>query len=95
MEEVLVTINYYIREKLWCSIRNLVDSELRKGQDPVLIFWKSYGIFNEGRVTEAIRELTRVQDRREVQFAASFALVHFHERCRNVDQEAIDTLVLQ
>jgi uncharacterized membrane protein len=31
MEEVLVTINYYIREKLWCSIRNLVDSELRKG----------------------------------------------------------------
>ena len=60
MEEVLVTINYYIREKLWCSIRNLVDAELRKGQDPVLIFWKSYGIFNEGRVTEAIRELTRV-----------------------------------
>ena len=29
MEEILVTVNYYIREKLWCSIRNLVDEVSR------------------------------------------------------------------
>jgi len=40
--------------------------ELKRGQDPGLVFWKAFGIFNEGSVTEAIRELTRVQDRREV-----------------------------
>ncbi len=28
--------------------------------DPVLVFWKAFGIFNEGSVTEAIRELTRI-----------------------------------
>ena len=56
-----------------------------KGQDAVLVFWKSYGIFNEGSVTEAIRELTRVQDRREVSFAAAIALIYYHERCRHVD----------
>ena len=68
--------------------------ELEKGMDPVLIFWKSYGIFNEGNVNEAIRELSRVQDRREIQFAAAQALIFYHERCRNIDQEAIDTFVL-
>ena len=49
-----------------------------KGQDAVLVFWKSYGIFNEGSVTEASRELTRVQDRREVSFAAAIALIYYH-----------------
>jgi len=94
MEELLARINYLIREKLWCSIRLLCDVELEKGQDPVLIFWKAYGIFNEGNVNEAIRELTRVQDRREIQFAAAQALIFYHERCRNIDQEAIDTFTL-
>tara|TARA_B110000285_G_C15081688_1_gene593863 strand:- start:987 stop:1625 length:639 start_codon:yes stop_codon:yes gene_type:complete len=95
MDKVLVTINYYVREKYWCSIRQLCDEELRKGQDPVLVFWKAFGIFKEGNTTEALRELTRVQDRREITLAAAIALIHYHERCRNVDQEAIDTLTLE
>jgi tetratricopeptide repeat protein 21B len=95
MDKILVTINYYVREKFWCSIRNLCDEELRKGQDPVLVFWKAFGIFKEGNVTEALRELTRVQERREITLAACIALIYYHERCRNVDQEAIDTLTLE
>jgi len=66
--------------------------ELKRGQDPGLVFWKAFGIFNEGSVTEAIRELTRVQDRREVSLASTIALIYYHERCRNIDQEAVDTL---
>ena len=50
-----------------------------------MTFWKAYGIFNEGGVTEAIRELGRVADRRECSFAAATALIYFHERCRNID----------
>ena len=67
---------------------------MKKGADPILIFWKAFGIYNEGSVTEAIRELSRVQDRREVQFAASTALIYYHERCRHIDQETIDTLTI-
>jgi tetratricopeptide repeat protein 21B len=85
MDKVLVTINYYVREKYWCSIRSLCDEELRKGQDPVLTFWKSFGIFKEGNVSEALRELGRVSDRREISLAAAIALIYYHERCRNVD----------
>ena len=61
----------------------------------MLNFWKAFGIYNEGSVTEAIRELTRVQDRREIQYAAAVALIFYHEKCRNIDQETIDTFVLQ
>jgi hypothetical protein len=61
----------------------------------VLVFWKAYGIFNEGSVTEAIRELTRVQDRREVAFASAIALMYYHQRCRHVDQESVDMLEVQ
>ena len=95
MDKVLVTINYYIREKFWCSVRELCDDELRKGQDPILVFWKAYGIFKEGNVTQALGELQKVQGRREVSLAAAIALIYYHERCRNVDQEAIDTLTLE
>jgi len=66
-----------------------------KGQDPVLTFWKAYAIFNEGSVTEAIRELTRVQDRREVAYSAALSLIFYHQRCRHVDQEAVDMFELQ
>ena len=58
---------------------------MKKGVDPVLLFWKSFGIFQEGSVTEAIRELTRIQERREVMYATAVALIYYHERCRNID----------
>jgi hypothetical protein len=38
-------------------VRTLCDEELQKGQDPVLVFWKAFGIFREGNVTEALREI--------------------------------------
>ena len=76
MDQVIATINYFIREKLWCSIRRLTElvsfylslkvlKEMKKGVDPILVFWRSFGIFQEGSVTEAIRELSRIQERRE------------------------------
>jgi hypothetical protein len=34
--------------------------EMRKGVDPILVFWKAFGIFNEGSVTEAIREVSKI-----------------------------------
>jgi hypothetical protein len=92
MDKILVTVNFLIRERFWCSIRNLCDEELRKGQDSQLTFWKAFGIFKEGNITEALREVQKVADKRETSLAAAIASMYYHERCRNVDQEAIDTI---
>ncbi len=59
---------------------------MKKGVDPVLVFWKGFGIFSEGSITEAIREVSRIQDRREIQYASAIALIYYHERCRHIDQ---------
>ena len=45
MDEILAKINYFWREELWHSIANLWDLEMKKGVDPVLVFWKGFGIF--------------------------------------------------
>jgi hypothetical protein len=31
MEEILVKINYFVREKLWGAVKQLCDQELRNG----------------------------------------------------------------
>jgi len=65
---------------------------MKKGVDPVLIFWKGFGVFKEGGVTEAIREIEMVKDRREISYAAHMALVYYHDHCRIVDKDAIENL---
>lgn len=65
---------------------------MKKGVDPVLVFWKAFGIFKEGGTTEAIRELEMIQSRREIQFAATMALIFYHKHCRVVDNETVDQL---
>lgn len=95
MEQVLVSIQFYAREKYWHHIIDIANEELRKGIDPVLTFWKSFGLFKEGSVVEAIRELESAFKKREVQFPACIALQVYHKSCKVVDEEAISRLKSQ
>lgn len=95
MEVALVSIQFYAREKYWHHIIDTATEELRRGIDPVLTFWKSYGLFRENSVVEAIRELESVSKKREVQFPACVALMIYHKRCKVVDEEAISKLKSQ
>lgn len=95
MEVSLVTIQFYAREKYWHHIIDAASEELRRGQDAVLTFWKSFGMFKEGSVVEAIRELDSVSRKREVQFPACIALQVYHKSCKVVDEEAITRLKSQ
>lgn len=60
--------------------------------DPLLTFWKAFGLFKEGNTTESIRELEMVKDRREISYAAHMALMYYHDNCRIVDHDAIQNL---
>ena len=65
---------------------------MKKGVDPILLFWKGFGIFKEGGTTEAIREVEMIQNRREISYAAITALIYYHEHCRIVDRETVEQL---
>ena len=42
-------INYYCREKYYRHLQNACLESLKKyGNDPVLIFWKAFGVLMEG-----------------------------------------------
>mmetsp|Transcript_25701 Transcript_25701/g.29561 ORF Transcript_25701/g.29561 Transcript_25701/m.29561 type:complete len:292 (+) Transcript_25701:99-974(+) len=65
---------------------------MKKGVDPILTFWKGFGIFKEGSPTEAIREVEMIQNRREISYAAITSLIYYHEHCRIVDRETVEQL---
>lgn len=42
-------INYYCREKYYRHLQNTCLESLKKyGNDPVLVFWKAFGVLMEG-----------------------------------------------
>ena len=44
-------INYYAKEGLYRHVQTVVlESVKRYGSDPVLLFWKAYGLIMEGTV---------------------------------------------
>ena len=49
--ESLSLINFYAREGFYRHVQAVCDDSLKKrGDDPVLIFWKAFGIVQEGFV---------------------------------------------
>lgn len=51
MSETQVLINYWARNGYWKQLQNVCNDALKKrGDDPVLIFWKAFGILNEGNI---------------------------------------------
>lgn len=50
-QELQTIVNFYAREGLYRHIQGLCNDALKKrGDDPVLLFWKAFGILFEGIV---------------------------------------------
>ncbi|CAH3123731.1 unnamed protein product [Pocillopora meandrina] len=89
----LAYINYYCREKYYRHLQNSCLESLKKyGNDPVLIFWKAFGVLMEERASEAIRELEVIKEKPDVLLCATMALIHAHKKAKLVDREAVQEL---
>jgi tetratricopeptide repeat protein 21B len=94
MSETQVLINFWARNGFWKQVQNVCNDALKKrGDDPVLIFWKAFGILNEGSlllkqskiiskggISEAIREFESINGKRDLQLAVTSALIESHTR---------------
>ncbi|CAG9315664.1 unnamed protein product [Blepharisma stoltei] len=89
MESILTSIQYFARQGFYHHIIETCEGEMRRGQDTTLAFWRAFGIFKEGSVTEAIRELDNLMQRRDIQYPACCAIIYYHKQCKLVDQEAV------
>jgi len=89
----LAYINYYCREKYYRHLQNACLESLKKyGNDPVLIFWKAFGVLMEDRPSEAIRELEGIKDKPDVLLCSTLALINAHKKAKLVDREAVQEL---
>ncbi|KAF0696238.1 Aste57867_12996 [Aphanomyces stellatus] len=91
-----VLINYYIRKGWYDHVQRLCEEYLdKKGNDPVITFWRCFGIVMEGSNSSAIRELESLKKKKEVELPCIHALIYAHNKCKNVDHEEIGQLEMQ
>eukprot|EP00854_Cymbomonas_tetramitiformis_P008944 gene8944-10599_t len=91
--EVQALVNYYARAGYPRHIQTVCGEVLKKRpNDPVFLFWRSYGLIRENSFSEALRELESLQGKREVEVATIAAMIYAHKQCKIVDEEAISDL---
>ncbi|KDO33302.1 hypothetical protein SPRG_02111 [Saprolegnia parasitica CBS 223.65] len=91
-----VLINYYVRKGWYDHVQRLCESILdKKGSDPTILFWRSFGIIMEGSYSSAIRELEGLKSKKEVELPCVHALIYTHNKCKHVDHDEIAQLELQ
>ncbi|XP_065054055.1 tetratricopeptide repeat protein 21B-like isoform X1 [Rhopilema esculentum] len=89
----LAKINYCCREGYYRQLQNICLESLQKyGHDPVLIFWKAFGILMEEQISEAISEFDGIKDKRDVILCSCMALIIAHKRTKMVDKETVKQL---
>jgi len=89
----LAKINHCCREGYYRQLQNICLETLQKyGHDPVLVFWKAFGILMEEQISEAISELEGIKEKRDVILCSCMALIIAHKRTKMVDKETVKQL---
>lgn len=73
---------YYLARRGWHdSIIRLCDGiMLKKGKDPTAVFWKAYALGMSDNFDECRRQLESFSSRRDLQYPATMALLHFAKK---------------
>uniref|UniRef100_A0A7S0S5T6 Tetratricopeptide repeat-like domain-containing protein n=1 Tax=Chlamydomonas leiostraca TaxID=1034604 RepID=A0A7S0S5T6_9CHLO len=89
-DKVLALVRYYAREGYSRQLQTVCNEVLKKrANDPLLVFWRCYGMLMEGSSAEALRELRAVSAVPDLELAAAAAMLQAHESAKVVDQDAV------
>ncbi|XP_013370524.1 PREDICTED: tetratricopeptide repeat protein 21A isoform X2 [Chinchilla lanigera] len=90
---LLAGIIYYSQEKYFRHVQQAAAVGLEKfSNDPVLQFFKAYGLLREERVQDAISELENIRGHPDLSLCSIMALLYAHRHCETIDREAIQEL---
>ncbi|CAH2281962.1 tetratricopeptide repeat 21A [Pelobates cultripes] len=90
---IMAGIILYAYDKYYRHVQNLAKEGLKKySNDPVLQFFKTFGILMEDRVQDAIRELEYIKDIPDTSLCATMALIYAHKRNESIDNDAVSEL---
>ncbi|XP_003794524.1 tetratricopeptide repeat protein 21A isoform X1 [Otolemur garnettii] len=90
---LLARIIYYSQEKYFHHVQQAAVVGLEKfNNDPVLQFFKAYGVLKEERIQDAISDLENIQNHPDTSLCSIMALIYAHKCCETTDREAIQEL---
>ncbi|XP_054549191.1 tetratricopeptide repeat protein 21A isoform X2 [Talpa occidentalis] len=90
---LMAGIIYYSHEKYFRHVQQAATVGLEKfSNDPVLHFFKAYGVLREEHIQDAISNLESIRNHPEVTLCSIMALIYAHRCCETIDQEAIQEL---
>ncbi|KAG8124979.1 hypothetical protein E2320_020254 [Naja naja] len=81
---LLALINYYCQEGYFRHVQTIANEGLKTfGNDPVFLFYHSYGILMEGHVQEALLSLESIKNKQEVSLCTMMAMIYAHKKRPN------------
>ncbi|XP_055270575.1 tetratricopeptide repeat protein 21A isoform X3 [Moschus berezovskii] len=90
---LMAGIIYYSKEKYFRHVQEAAAVGLEKfNNDPVLRFFKAYGVLREERIQDAISSLESIRNHPDVSLCSIMALIYAHKCCETIDREAIQEL---
>uniref|UniRef100_A0A8C9BY70 Tetratricopeptide repeat domain 21A n=1 Tax=Phocoena sinus TaxID=42100 RepID=A0A8C9BY70_PHOSS len=90
---LMAGIIYYSQEKYFRHVQQAAAVGLEKfSSDPVLQFFKAYGVLREERIQDAISSLESIQNHPDVSLCSVMALIYAHKCCETIDRDAIQEL---
>ncbi|XP_073916282.1 tetratricopeptide repeat protein 21A isoform X3 [Castor canadensis] len=90
---LLAGIIYYSQEKYFHHVQQAAAVGLEKfSNDPVLQFFKAYGVLREEHIQDAISDLESIQNHPDMSLCSVMALIYAHKCCETIDREAIQEL---
>ncbi|OWK02761.1 hypothetical protein Celaphus_00010265 [Cervus elaphus hippelaphus] len=80
-------IIYYSKEKYFRHVQQATAVGLEKfNNDPVLQFFKAYGVLGEERIQDAISSLESIQNHPDVSLCSIMALIYAHKCCETIGE---------
>ncbi|XP_037004098.2 tetratricopeptide repeat protein 21A isoform X1 [Artibeus jamaicensis] len=90
---LMAGIIYYSQEKYFHHVQQAAARGLEKfSNDPVLQFFKAYGVFREEHIQDAISSLESIRNHPDVSLCSIMALIYAHKYCETIDLEAVQEL---
>ncbi|XP_004412157.1 PREDICTED: tetratricopeptide repeat protein 21A isoform X2 [Odobenus rosmarus divergens] len=90
---LMAGIIYYSQEQYFHHVQQAAALGLEKfSNDPVLQFFKTYGILREEHIQDAISNLESIRNHPDVSLCSTMALIYAHKCSEAIDREAIQEL---
>ena len=83
---------YFCREGFWRTLIHFSNESFDRYGDPFFIFWRAFAIFKEGNPSQAVNELTKIENKRELEWATAKASIYYHRKCKTVDERTVSAI---